>query len=297
MIDHLKSMAIFVSVVEAGTFRGAATRLGLSPSVISDHVSNLEKQLGAALLYRSTRSLSLTEKGERLFETARDMVDLGREGLEQFADRAENRLTTLRVAMPATMNAHPIFKTIATYAAQHPGIMIHLISSDRQIDLERDAIDVAIRMGSFRDSNLKTRRVGSDRRAVIASPLYLQNRPEPKTPDELRSHDFVSFSLVPNTIAMSKPGEDEQVLWGVTAAIADSADAVRALCLAGMGIAALPHSSIREDLEHGRLKEVLPDWTERILPINMTWPQNATLNTMTRKFIDFVSAARIDPAG
>ncbi|MEM7430701.1 MAG: LysR family transcriptional regulator [Pseudomonadota bacterium] len=288
MIEYLKSMAIFASVVEVGSFRGAASRLGLSPSVVSDHVSHLERELGVALLYRSTRSLSLTENGERLYPQASALVRNARQGLDQFSDVADAKLTKLRVAIPATMNCHPIVNRIASFARSHPGTLIHLHSSDRQADLQREGFDVAVRMGFFKDSDLKTRRIGNEHRLIVAAPAYLAEHDSIQTPSDLRKHSFVSFSLVPDRIELKCAGKRRVEVWGETVVVADSAETARELAAAGLGIAALPFHSVQADIEAGRLRQVLPDWEEKTLPINLTWPKNATLNPLTRKFIDYL---------
>ena len=292
MIEHLKSIAIFAAVVEAQSFRGAANRLNLSPSVISEHVSHLERELGVALLYRSTRSLSLTEKGKHLYPKARKMLEHAREGLDAFTQSATRKLTKLRIALPATMNAHPLTSRIAAFAMLHPGVKINLYSSDHQADLQADGIDLAIRMGYFKDSDLKTRRIGMEQRTLIAAPSYLDNHPDIRCPEDLAEHDFVSFSLVPDTVELSVAERQKVEIWGRTVIIADSAETARILALEGLGLATLPYQALKSDIEAGRLRRVLPDWNEKQLPIHLTWPKNATLNTLTREFVDFLSASQ-----
>ncbi len=289
MIDDIKSMAIFVTVVEAKSFRGAAKRLGLSPSVVSNRVSKLEKQLGAALLYRSTRSLSLTQEGERLFAVAFDMVRAARKGLELFGSSAERKITSLRIAIPATMNAHPIVQKIAEYVADNPGVLINILSSDRESDLQKDGIDVSVRMGIFRDSDLRTRRIGEEQRIIVGAPAFLAKHKLPKKPEDLTEYDFISFSLVPDAVTLKKPGQKTYSLWGRTAAVTDSAETARALAIAAIGLSALPHCIVESDLAQNRLVHLLPDWTEQTLPINLAWPRNATLNNTTREFINFLT--------
>lgn len=289
MIDQLKSMAIFVTVVEANSFRGAAERLQLSPSVVSSHITKLEKQVGAALLYRSTRALSLTREGERFYVSAQKMVQSARSGLNLFSGSAPEKLTEIRIAMPVTLCTHPTFLKIIDFIDDHSGVMVTLLSSDRPQDLLKDGIDVAVRMGNFRDSDMKTRNIGEARRAIVAAPSYIAMKNKPAQPRDLLNWDFISFALVPDTVSLTRPGQKPQVVWGKTVAVADSVETMRALAIAGMGLTALPLHAVQDDIEQNRLVEVLPDWTEQILAINLTWPRNANLNRSAREFIDFMS--------
>ncbi len=291
MIEHLKSLAIFATVVEAGSFRGAASRLGISPSVVSDHVSQLERELGNALLYRSTRALSLTEPGKALYPKAQNMLGHARDGLEAFSRTGHKKTTKLRIALQATMNGHSIVARIAAFVDEHPGVLVQLFSSDRQADLQREGYDLAIRVGYFRDSELKTRRIGDEPRILVASPLYLEKRATIREPSDLADHDFVSFSLVPDSVELSRPQYKKAEVWGRTIVTADSAETVRALAVTGLGLAALPFEALREDIEAKRLRRVLPDWEEKLLPISLTWPKNATLNVLTRELVNHLSAA------
>ncbi|MEL6666839.1 MAG: LysR family transcriptional regulator [Pseudomonadota bacterium] len=291
MIEHLKSLAIFATVVDAGSFRGAATRLGVSPSVVSEHISQLERELGIALLYRSTRALSLTEQGEALYPKAQSMLGYARDGLETFSKTGREKTTRSRIALPATMNGHPLVQRTAAFVGEHPGVLVQLFSSDRQADLQREGYDLAIRMGYFKDSDLKTRRIGNEPRILVASPRYLETRSEIRDPADLVEHDFVSFSLVPDSVELSRPNRKKIEIWGRTVVSADSAETVRALALTGLGLAALPYEALRADIDAGRLQRVLPDWDEKVLPISLTWPKNATLNALTRELVDYLSAA------
>lgn len=289
MIDDLKPMVIFVTIVETGSFRATASELGLSPSVVSNHISKLENRLGSALLYRSTRAIALTTEGEAFYQKAKKVVTDARDALELFSEQSGTKLVKLKVALPATMLMHPLLNKITDFCKAHPGIQLDMLASDQQIDLTQQSVDVAVRMGHFRDSDLRTRRIGTERRVIVAAPTYFDGRQLPKTPKDLEVLEFLSFSLVPNTITLKREGYKAKTVWGNTVAIADSAEAVHALARSGMGIAALPFHAAKAELDSGCLIEILPDWTEQILPISLTWPRNATLSTVTRKFIDFLA--------
>lgn len=290
MIDKLKSMAIFAAIVDEGSFRGAAKKLSISPAIVSIHIKKLEEQIGAPLLYRSTRRVTLTEDGKAFYESVTLMVSAAEDGLSQFASQARTNLTELRVAMPDTLASNPIMKKIAAFTRNHTGIRLNLMSTDQQQSLIGEGHDVAIRMGYFKDSDLKSKRIGEDKRVVVAAPTYLQGQPNPPYPEGLKEWDYISFSLVPDHLVLRKGNLQTGNIWGNVIARANSALSVHALCLAGLGIAALPFHVVKKDLHAHRLVQILPEWTDtKILPIYLVWIQNADLSLATREFINFMS--------
>ena len=292
MIDQLKSMAIFASIVEEGTFRGAAKKLTISPAIVSIHIKKLEEQIGAPLFYRSTRRVTLTQDGKVFYRAAKAMMSSARDGLEQFASQARIHLTELRIAMPESLVTNPVFEKLAAFAKNHSGIRLNLISTDKQQSLIGEGHDVAIRMGKFEDSDLKTKRIGEDNRVLVAAPSYIKNRPEAKHPRDLIEWGFVSFSLVPESINLKSKESKEESIWGKTMAKASSAQTVRFLSIAGLGVAALPYHEVKRDIDRGLLEHVLPEWSDtKILPIFLVWTRNADLNVATREFINFMSRA------
>ncbi len=290
MIDQLKSMAIFAKVVEEMSFRGAANKLRISPSIVSLHIKQLEERIGSPLIYRSTRAMSLTSEGRAFYQFARKMVSAARDGLDLFGEHAHAQLTELRVAIPQTLVSNPVFSKITAFAKNHTGIRLHVISSDIQQDMLREGHDVAIRMGRLADSELKMKKIGEDRRVVIASPSYLAGKPVPTSPDDLNDWDFISFSAVPDGVELRKPKQRAKLTWGKTSAMADSVQTVRELAIAGLGVATLPFHEVKRELEEKCLEQVLPEWSDRTLGIYIVWPRNADLSLATREFINYLSS-------
>lgn len=290
MIDQLKSMAIFASVADEQSFRGAAAKLAISPAVVSIHIKKLEQQIGAPLFYRSTRSVTLTQEGQVFYHSAKAMMAAARDGLDRFSNQANTHLTELRVAMPDTLNSNPLVEKIVAFSRNHTGIRLNLMSTDQQQDLIADGCDVAIRMGFFKDSDLKLKRIGEDKRVLVASPFYIKSRPKLVGPQDLKTWDFISFSLVPETIQLTNAASKRETIWGNVIAKTNSSQSVHALCVAGMGVAALPFFEVERDLKDEKLVVVLPEWEDKkLLPIYLIWPQNADLGLATREFINFMS--------
>lgn len=290
MIDKLKSMAIFAAVVDEGSFRGAAKKLAISPAIVSLHVKKLEEQIGAPLLYRSTRRIRLTQDGKAFYPAAKAMISAANDGLGQFASQANIHLTELRVAMPDTLSTNPIIDRISDFVKNHTGIRLNLMSTDHQQSLINEGHDVAIRMGHFKDSDLKSKRIGEDERILVCAPSYANKKTRPQAPQDLSDWDFVSFSLVPDYMVLHKEELVSENIWGTVIAKGSSAQSVRALCAAGLGLAALPYHLVKRDLEAQRLIRILPDWHDpKKLPIYLVWISNADLSLATREFINFMS--------
>ena len=290
MLDKLKSLAVFSAVAESGSFRGAAKSLGLAPSVVSQHVSSLEQHLGTALLYRSTRHVSLTTEGEKLYGYAKKIVQTAEEALDEFASEANRRLTDLRLAIPAVLCSHPVFERVTDFARRHPGIRLTIATSDQQHSLLKGVVDVAIRMGQFGDSELKSKVIGEERAVLVGTAHYVGEQPPLTTPSDLKNWHFISFSPVPNNLEIREMGKKVYGVGGETAAATDSVETVRHLILSGLGVGLLPMSLIAPDLKAGRLEHILPGIADKPLPIQAVWPRNATLKTSARALIDHLSA-------
>lgn len=289
MIDQLKSLAIFVAVVDTKSFRAAAEKLSLSPSVVSHHVTQLEEKIGTALLYRSTRALSLTREGEILYERATKMVASARDALGVFSTEANSSLTELTITVPITFGGHPLFSRLTEFSNAHPGILLNLISSDSRRELLKEGFDLAIRMGRIKDSELKVKKIGEETAILVASPDYLASRSKIKSPADLKDWDFIGFSPVEETLVTQKDDGPKFSVWGHTRIRADSISTTTRLALAGLGVANIPMTFIEDDLASGKLVSVLPDWSGKHLPIYLVWPKNAGRDSATRAFIKHMS--------
>lgn len=292
MIDQLKSLAIFVAVVEAKSFRAAAQKLSLSPSVVSHHVSQLEKKIGAALLYRSTRALSLTREGEQLYKRALKMVSAANTALGLFSEQSEEKLIELTIAIPITFSAHPLFGRLAKYALENSGIMINLVSSDTRRSVLGEGYDLAVQMGRIKDSELKVKKIGDEIAILVATPDYIASQPIVESPADLSEWDFIGFSPVAESLETDRDGKDKQKYWGKTCVRADSIETVRWLALSGLGAANIPASVVEPDIIAGNLAPVLQGWSNKEIPIYLVWPKNTGRGSATRALIDYMSAGK-----
>ncbi len=225
-----------------------------------------------------------------MYKASRAMILSAEGGLDLFAREATKRLTDLRVAIPATLAPHPIFEKVTSFCKRYSGIRLTLSSSDTMLDLFKENFDIAIRMGKLEDSSLIAKRIGEDQLMVVAAPSYMETRPSLTHPNDLKSWDCIRFSPVQNEINLSKKGSKAKAVWGQSAVVVDSIEAMRRLAIAGVGLASLPRSAIEDDLRSGRLERLLPDWNDKTLGIYLVWAKNADNNEATRYFIDHMAS-------
>jgi len=290
MIDDYRSLAVFDAVANAGSFSAAAKKLRLSTSVVSHHVSKLEAKLGVSLLYRSTRSLSLTPEGKLIRESVRAMVTAGEDALDLLAEDMDQPVGALRIAVPAFGRFEPAQEKIWNFARAHPHVSISLSSSDRSVDLIKEGFDIGIRLGKLSDSNLKSRKVGTFQRAMVASKSYLETRGPITTFEDLRTCDFVSFAMLPDEITLIRDGETVSFTPENTRLEVDSVVAAKAAICKGLGVQRLPRSEVAQELKSGELIELLPDWHPPELGVFAVWPDSGPQKKLTRRLIDFLTA-------
>ena len=194
-MDRFAAMKSLISVVESGSFSLAARQLGIGQPAISKSIAQLEKRLGVRLLVRSTRGLMSTEAGQRFYELARRAVAAA-EDAEMAARGADSDLAgRLRVSVPAVFASVHIVPRLSVFLAAHPNLSLEIISDNRDSDLIEQGVDVAIRIGSLRDSSMTARKLATSGRFVLGSPLYFERAGIPRTPTELGKHDAIIYTL------------------------------------------------------------------------------------------------------
>jgi DNA-binding transcriptional LysR family regulator len=198
-MDRLDAMQAFVAVADLQGFAPAARKLGLSPSGVTRLIAALEARLGARLLQRTTRSVTLTDVGTRYLERVRRILG----DVEEAESSAEGERTRpsgrLVVSAPIGFGRLHVSPVMSKYLARHAEVSAELRLSDRMINLVEDGVDLAVRIGHLPDSTLVARHVGEMRRMVVASNAYLKRRGEPKTPQAIASHDTIQFGVATNS--------------------------------------------------------------------------------------------------
>ena len=290
MIEHLRSMALFAQVVDHGSFRGAATALNLSPSVVSHHVSQLEQQLGVTLMYRSTRQLSLTQDGREFHLACRQMIDAAEKGLDQLADHTDTLVGELRVAVPAFLSATLFMEDAAAFANAHPKVRLNISFSDQVQDLMDEGFDLAIRIAldGLPESSMRVSKLLDIDGILVASPRFMADRRKPTHPKDLEEMSWVmgnrssiQFVAGDGQVATLKLQPRIQI---------DSAHAAKGFALEHLGLALLPANLVDEDITNGSLVEVLPDWKIPPATAYAVWPPNAGRMSLSFRFVEFLRA-------
>lgn len=290
MLDRLRQMAIFARTVEHGSFSGAARALNLSTSVVSHHISSLEKFLDSPLLYRSTRRLSLTRQGEQIYATAVRMLDAAESGIAEVSETALEPAGSLRITAPAVLARSFLIDRFADFAISYPRVSLNLDFTDQRRDMVADGIDVAIRMGWLQDSTLKARKLQHVERVLVAADRYLEKRGTPDAPHDLVDWDWISLSPVDTKPHTFRRDDSDFKLRIDARIVVSDANALYGLTRSGAGISLLPRFLVERDLESGKLHRLLPDWRPEPIAIHAVWHPNAPRSGLVGKFIDAVAA-------
>jgi DNA-binding transcriptional LysR family regulator len=271
-MDLLDGVAAFARVVEAGSFSAAARRLRISKSATSAHVQRLEERLGVRLLHRTTRRISLPEAGAAYYRHCARIVAEA-ESAEQAA-RALQREPRgmLSISAPDTFGPMHVAPAITEFLARFPGLAIDISLSPRHVDLVQEGLDLAIRIGTLKDSPLVVRRLAPSRFVLCAAPAYLKMRGVPRVPDDLLRHACFGVSLMP---------------WGDECS--NSADILRAAALSGLGIALLPSWAVGDDLRSRALTRILPGCEPPPSAVYAVYPSNRLMSAKVRAFVDHLA--------
>ena len=290
-LDDLVSLAIFARVVECKSFTGAAAALGVSKSIVSKRVSALEESLGARLLHRTTRRLSLTSEGARLYERCLSMLRAADEAPELVRGTSDEPRGVLRVTSPFIFSDAYLADAIVSFVVRYPKVHVELEANNAMVDLVDERVDVALRLAtSLETSSLISRRLASTPKIVCASPGYLQQHGTPRTPDDLRSHACLRFSQLPAEVEWKFRVARSNVVVPISGPLAtNNAAALRRAALADAGIIILPHFFLAEDLAEGRLVPLLADHPVAGLGLFAVYAKGRFVPTKVRKFVDHLA--------
>jgi DNA-binding transcriptional LysR family regulator len=289
-MDTLEAMSVFVRVVERGSFSAVARELGTTQPTISKQISALEQRLGGRLIARSTRQLSLTDEGQRYYQQCRDILAAIDNAEHSFQTGREAVAGPLRVASSVSFGRLQLAPRLRGFLQVHPQVSVDLQLSDQNVDLLSEGVDVAIRIGELKDSNLIARQIGLTRRLTVGSPAYLAQHPGPQTPEELAQHNCLLFTLLKqfDTWSFDDGRYSVQVRGNVHS---NNSEAIREMVLSGLGISLSPSWLYREDIDAGRVVQIMPNHTPSSLPIYAVFPANRRQSARVRTFVDFLAEA------
>lgn len=285
-MEDLERMAIFARVVEARSFSAAARRLGMSKSLVSKHVTRLEQSLGARLLNRTTRTMSVTEIGAVFYEhCARILEEMEEAKLAVGRLHSEPR-GTLRMSASVAFGTLHVAPALPAFLARHPALSIDMTITDRFVDLADEGYDVALRIAKDPGQNLVARRLAPVNRKVCATPEYFAAHGIPRTPIDLVGHNCLTYTYLHQWRFRGPDGElsvpatgnltlnDDEALWQAV--------------LGGLGLALLPTFIVGTDLQAGRLQSVLSEYIALERDIFAVYLPNRHLSPKVRVFIDFL---------
>ncbi|MFC0399085.1 LysR family transcriptional regulator [Paraburkholderia rhizosphaerae] len=282
-------LLVFVTVIDSGSITAAAEKLQQTVSGVSRALSRLEKKLDTALVRRTTRRLQLTEEGELYLVKARAILDAMEEAEESVARRRKRPSGRLRVDAASPFMLHCIAPHMKAFSAMYPDISLELTSNERTVDLLKQRVDIAIRIGELQDSTLHARALGSSKLRIVASPGYVAERGAPKTVDALGEHRLIGFTAPEFLNRWPLPDGERDSLKIEPGIAASSGETLRKLALEGWGIACLADFMIAADVREGRLVAVLDNaLLDRRQPIHAVYYQSASLAGRVKCFLDFI---------
>jgi len=284
-MDRFLLMTCFARAVETGSFSAAGRDLGLGQPNISRYIAALEDHLQIRLLHRSTRKLSLTPEGERYYADIRRILDAVDESESSFRNNVEPS-GLLRVACPTALAHAFIMPHIQTFLERYPRLTLDLQLNDRYVDLVNEGTELAIRIGNLEDSALRSRRLGMYSRVFVASKDYLAKRGTPQTPDDLRDHDCIIYTLLSSGATWRFRNADIPVSGRL---LVNSPDAVSAAVTAGLGVAHGPAWLFADGLNSGRLQYILTSYDAPPVPVQIVYVANRLLPTRAIVFMDFIA--------
>ena len=295
-MDRFEDMRCFVRVAELQSVTRAAEALNLAPSAVSRRLKELEARLGAQLLSRTTRRMSLTEAGQVYFRRCQRILADVEEAEAEVGDERHGLSGELRLAAPLSFGLSHLTPILCAFAAAHPALRIDLDLSDRVVDLVGDGFDLALRIGALRDSSLIARKLCDVRMIACASPAFLEEHGMPEGPEALRALPALCYA-----------GSERPDIWryrdidgterSVQVPIRMRATNGEFLCeaaVAGLGVALQPSFIAHRALERDALRAVVPEVAWNGLALHAVYPETRHLSAKTRAFIDF-ARARLGP--
>lgn len=290
-MDKLSGLEVFVQTAVIESFVGAGRALGLSPSAVSKSISRLEERVGVRLFQRSTRSVRLTSEGQVFLERCRRImgeIDMAENELSAMSGKPRGRL---KVGLPLA-GGLPL-PIISAFMQAHPDIELDLDITDRVADMIDEGLDVVIRGGELNDSRLMSRRLGSYRLHLVATPGYLAGRGEPMKPSDLAQHACLHYRYPSTGKLASWPVRHSRTAAGELALpmtlVVSDLDSLRYLAQDGQGITCLPDFSIKDALVAGELKTVLDRYMTHSTTFWILWPSSKQMTPKVRVFVDFVA--------
>jgi DNA-binding transcriptional LysR family regulator len=289
-MDRLEAMSFFVAAADAGSLSAAARRSGVPLATVSRKVSDLERHLKTRLLNRSTRRLTLTDAGDAYLAACRRILDEVGEAERVAGGEYSAPTGELIITAPIVFGRLHVLPVVTAFLAAYPQVGIHLTLGDRIAELAEDHIDLAIRIGQLPNSRMVAVRVGSIRRVVCASPAYLAENGMPKTPQDLETHDCVTFEGIGALATWTFAADKVDFSVAVRSRLrVNTAEAAIDAAIAGVGMTRVLSYQIVAAVRSGTLRPVLQDFEPAPWPVNLVHAGQGRLPVKLRAFLDFAA--------
>lgn len=287
-MDTIETLRTFVRVVEMGSLSAVAREINASQSTVSRQVTQLEEHFGVRLFHRTTRHLSLTDDGQSLHDHAVGVLEMVENMEAALGQHKTSPAGHVRVATPVSLGLS-LMHRVPSLMARYPGLSVELVMEDHAADMIEEGLDLAVRSGEVVNLSLIKRSLGTVVRVAVAAPAYLERRGSPRLPADLSAHDCIVHRVVPSDSDWRLIGPGGTVSIAVHGMLStNNHEAVRAAALGGLGIGLLPEYQVIDDIDAGRLRRVLPDYTSEALPAYLVYPSRRHLPPRTRVVIDFL---------
>lgn len=289
-MDRLHEIEVFIAVADAGSFAKAGARLRLSPPAVTRAISALEERLGARVFNRTTRSLTITDVGQRFLDSARRVLSDLEEAEKAAVGEGAAPQGHLTITASVTFGRSALAPVVCEFLDGHPRVSASVLLLDRVVNLVEEGIDVAVRIGPLPDSSLIVRQVGSVHRVLVASPDYLDRRGVPETPADLRQHSIISFTgLTPNgEWRFNSDRANNSVTLDPTFEINDALAAIHA-AENGHGITIALSYMVHDRIRDGKLVTILDTFTAPPRPVHLVHLQSRLIAPKIRAFIDYAA--------
>ncbi|GGC66765.1 LysR family transcriptional regulator [Undibacterium terreum] len=288
-MDSLSGISIFVTVAETRSFTKAANHFGISSSAVGKSIARMEERLAVRLFHRSTRSITLTTEGMLFLERCRRILSEVEAAEAELSELSGTPSGRLRISTPQLIGL--VMPTLTGFMRRYPDIAVDIDLSDRMVDIIEEGFDAVLRTGSQHDSRLASRRIGSCKQVVVASPEYLKRHGRPSHPRELAQHACLLHKF-PATGKIErwpfKLEQDEPEPELAEHLTCNTIEAITYALLQGEGLAFLPTFIVRDELEDGRLVTVLDDYMDQTVTFSLLWPASRYASPKLRVFIDYM---------
>ncbi|MEM7470596.1 MAG: LysR family transcriptional regulator [Pseudomonadota bacterium] len=291
MIDYLRHMAIFSSVAEKGSFSEAAKSLGIAPSRVSEAISKLEHYVDATLFQRTTRKVTLTSEGRRLYTYTASIVGDAHQGIDALKDAKSSPSGTLNISVPSYLTNSPVLAAVGAFGEAYPDVQIAISFTDNQVDPIKDGFDVCVRAGKHEGPSVAVQKLGELERVIVVGRDYFAKHEVPEHPKDLESWNWITYRYKKRSYKLSSKGGkrarlliEDQSKFQV-----DSFDGLQFLTRLNLGVSVMPIEICRDGIEQGDIVQLFDDWRLSKVQLFAVTPEKTKPGSLISFFVQFLT--------